>query len=147
MRSLVGKFLSNLSAPITDHAGDIYLYKGDGLIAVWNWAAATEQESILRSVDAMYSAIERQRGAYHKMFGVDMRGPGLAGEGADRVDRGGIAGFLHIALRAIALQRGAAARLHGMIGRGIDALVAGVGRNRVRPCGSGARPPLPARRR
>jgi adenylate cyclase len=72
MRSLVGKFLSDLSAPITDHGGDIYLYKGDGLIAVWDWAAATEHESILRSVDAMFGAIERQRGAYQKMFGVDV---------------------------------------------------------------------------
>jgi adenylate cyclase len=70
MRALVKKFLSDLSAPITDHGGDIYLYKGDGLIAIWNWAAATEQQSILRSVDAMYSAIERQRGAYEKTFGV-----------------------------------------------------------------------------
>jgi class 3 adenylate cyclase len=70
MRSLVGKFLSDLSAPITDHGGDIYLYKGDGLIAIWNWDAATEQQSILRSVDAMFSAIERQHGAYQKSFGV-----------------------------------------------------------------------------
>jgi adenylate cyclase len=70
MRSLVGKFLSDLSAPITDHGGDIYLYKGDGLIAIWNWAAAIEGQSVLRSVDAMYSAIERQRGAYQKSFGV-----------------------------------------------------------------------------
>jgi adenylate cyclase len=70
IRSLVGKFLSDLSAPITDHGGDIYLYKGDGLIAVWNWPAATARESILRSVDAMFGAIERQRNAYQKMFGV-----------------------------------------------------------------------------
>jgi class 3 adenylate cyclase len=70
MRSLVGKFLSDLSAPITDHNGEIYLYKGDGLIAIWNWKAATDQESILRSVDAMYSAVERQRAAYRKLFGV-----------------------------------------------------------------------------
>jgi class 3 adenylate cyclase len=70
MRSLVGKFLSDLSAPITDHGGDIYLYKGDGLIAIWNWATATEQQSILRSVDAMFGAIERQRGAYQKLFGM-----------------------------------------------------------------------------
>ena len=70
MRSLVGKFLSDLSAPITDHGGDIYLYKGDGLIAVWDWPAATGDGSILRSVDAMFGAIERQRAAYQKTFGI-----------------------------------------------------------------------------
>jgi len=70
MRALVGKFLSDLSAPITDHDGEIYLYKGDGLIALWNWTAAIDQESILRAVDAMYSAIERQHAAYQKLFGI-----------------------------------------------------------------------------
>jgi adenylate cyclase len=70
MRSLVGKFLSDLSAPITDHNGDIYLYKGDGLIAMWNWTGGTEQQNILRSIDAMYVAIERQRDAYQKLFGA-----------------------------------------------------------------------------
>jgi adenylate cyclase len=70
MRSLVGKFLSDLSAPITDHDGEIYLYKGDGLIAIWNWAAARDQENILRAVDAMYCAIERQYFAYQKQFGI-----------------------------------------------------------------------------
>ena len=70
MRALVGKFLSDLSAPITDHNGEIYLYKGDGLIAIWTWKAGIDQESILRSVDAMYSAVERQRAAYQKLFGI-----------------------------------------------------------------------------
>jgi adenylate cyclase len=70
MRALVGKFLSDLSAPITDHDGEIYLYKGDGLIAIWNWSAAIDRENILGAVDAMYSAVERQHAAYQKLFGV-----------------------------------------------------------------------------
>ena len=70
MRALVRKFFSDLSPPITDHDGDIYLYKGDGLIAIWNWKAATDQESILRAVDAMFSAIERRRAVYDKLFGI-----------------------------------------------------------------------------
>jgi hypothetical protein len=96
----------------------------------------------------------------HRVFAVeaagddDMRGPGLAAECADRVDRGGIAGFLHIALRAIALRCSAAACLHGVIGGGVDALLylhrlaAGVGRNLPQ---SGlavrVRPRMPTRRR
>ena len=70
MRSLVSKFLSDLSAPITDHNGEIYLYKGDGLIAIWNWAAATDQDSILRSVDACIARSSGSAPAYQKLFGV-----------------------------------------------------------------------------
>ena len=39
-RALVRKFLADVSQPITDFGGDIYLYRGDGLIAVWSWGAA-----------------------------------------------------------------------------------------------------------
>ena len=35
-RSLIGKFLFDISRPIVDHGGEIYLYKGDGLIALWS---------------------------------------------------------------------------------------------------------------
>jgi class 3 adenylate cyclase len=70
MRGLVRKFLADLSAPITDHNGEIYLYKGDGLIALWDWAAGIDQVNILKSVDAIYGAIERQRAAYQKLFAI-----------------------------------------------------------------------------
>lgn len=33
-KSFVGKFIFDISAPITNNGGDIYLYKGDGLIAL-----------------------------------------------------------------------------------------------------------------
>ena len=36
-RAFVRKFLSDVSQPIVDYGGEIYLYKGDGLIAIWNW--------------------------------------------------------------------------------------------------------------
>jgi adenylate cyclase len=70
MRALVGKFLFDVSQPITDNGGEIYLYKGDGLIAIWSWAAATKGDAILRAVDAMYSAVEREQAAYNRQFGV-----------------------------------------------------------------------------
>ena len=69
-RSLVRKFLFDLSQPITDHGGDIYLYKGDGLIAVWNWDQAIRDDTVLRAVDAMFGAIARERAAYLNSFGV-----------------------------------------------------------------------------
>ena len=69
-RSLVRKFLFDLSQPITDHGGDIYLYKGDGLIAMWNLDQAIRDDNVLRAVDAMFDAVGRERAAYLNSFGV-----------------------------------------------------------------------------
>jgi adenylate cyclase len=70
MRSLVRKFLSDVSQPIVDCGGEIYLYKGDGLIAVWNWADAVKADAILKAVDAMFAAVAKQRDVYQRLFGV-----------------------------------------------------------------------------
>jgi adenylate cyclase len=70
MRSFVRKFLSDVSQPIVDCGGEIYLYKGDGLIAVWNWADAVKADAILKAVDAMFAAVAKQREAYQRLFGV-----------------------------------------------------------------------------
>src|SRR6202045_5456079 len=69
MRSLVRKFLFDVSQPITNHGGEIYLYKGDGLIAVWSWAAAIRHKAVLRAVDAMFQAVERNRDIYERLCG------------------------------------------------------------------------------
>jgi adenylate cyclase len=70
MRSLVRKFLFDVSQPITNHGGEIYLYKGDGLIALWSWATAIKGDAILKTVDAIFDAIERQQRTYERLFGV-----------------------------------------------------------------------------
>lgn len=70
MRAFVRKFLSDLSEPIVDHGGEIYLYKGDGLIAIWRWADAVQGDAILRAVDAMFAVIASEREGYEREFGV-----------------------------------------------------------------------------
>jgi adenylate cyclase len=70
MRGLVRRFLSDVSQPIVDHGGEIYLYKGDGLIAVWNWEDAFKADAILRAVDAMFAAVAKEREIYERLFGV-----------------------------------------------------------------------------
>jgi adenylate cyclase len=70
MRALVRQFLSDLSKPIVDHGGEIYLYKGDGLIAIWNWADAFRHDAILRAVDAMFAVTAGKREAYERSFGL-----------------------------------------------------------------------------
>jgi len=70
MRSFVRKFLSDVSQPIVDYGGEIYLYKGDGLIAVWDWADAVKADAILKAVDAMFAAVAKEHDAYQRLFGV-----------------------------------------------------------------------------
>ena len=69
-KSLVGKFLFDISKPITDHGGEIYLYKGDGLIALWDWREAVRDNRILRTIDAIFATIRRERREYLEQFGV-----------------------------------------------------------------------------
>ena len=61
IKSLVGKFLFDISKPITDYGGEIYLYKGDGLIALWNWNEAIRGNRILRAIDAIFASVRREQ--------------------------------------------------------------------------------------
>ena len=70
MRALVRKFLNDLSQPIIDHGGDIYLYKGDGLIATWDLFQATRENVILSAVDSMFAVVARGSGEYRRLFDV-----------------------------------------------------------------------------
>jgi adenylate cyclase len=70
IKSLVGKFLFDISKPITDYGGEIYLYKGDGLIALWNWNEVIRGNRILRAIDAVFASVGRERSEYQRQFGV-----------------------------------------------------------------------------
>jgi adenylate cyclase len=69
-KSLVGKFLFDISKPITDHGGEIYLYKGDGLIALWDWREAIRDNRILRAIDAIFAIVGGERADFLEQFGV-----------------------------------------------------------------------------
>src|SRR5215467_3621934 len=69
-KSLVGKFLFDISKPITDHGGEIYLYKGDGLIALWDWREAIRDNRILRAINAIFATIGREQVDFLEQFGV-----------------------------------------------------------------------------
>ena len=69
-QSLLGKFLFDVSRPVTDHGGDIYLYKGDGLIAQWVWSEAVKGDKILRAIDAIFGAVRHEQANYQQQFGV-----------------------------------------------------------------------------
>jgi adenylate cyclase len=69
-KSFLGKFLFDISAPITNNSGDIYLYKGDGLIALWRWEEAVSDGKILRGIEAVFAAVDREHATYREQFGV-----------------------------------------------------------------------------
>jgi adenylate cyclase len=46
------------------------LYKGDGLIALWDWREAMKGNRILRAIDAVFAIIDRERAQYLKQFGT-----------------------------------------------------------------------------
>lgn len=70
MKSFVGKFLFDISAPVTNNGGDIYLYKGDGLIALWPWQEAVPRGKILHAIDAVFAVVQQERDEYLRQFGV-----------------------------------------------------------------------------
>lgn len=69
-KSFVGKFLFDLSRPITNTGGEIYLYKGDGLIALWEWGEAVSDGKILQAVDNVCTAIDEERDDFLQQFGT-----------------------------------------------------------------------------
>ena len=70
MRALIGKLLFDVAEPIADHGGQIYLHKGDGLIATWPLPGAIRDAAVLQAVDGMFATIERERPAYLERFGT-----------------------------------------------------------------------------
>ena len=68
-KAYIGKFLFDISRPVTEHGGEIYLYTGDGLIGLWDWDAALADNAIVAAVDAIYAIIARERVAYERDFG------------------------------------------------------------------------------
>jgi adenylate cyclase len=62
LAGLVGKFLFDIAKPITDAGGEIYLYNGDGLIALWDWAYAVHGNAYIAEFDIVPSFRVRMHG-------------------------------------------------------------------------------------
>lgn len=68
-KAYIGKFLFDISRPVTEHGGEIYLYTGDGLIGMWDWDTALAGNTIVAAVDAIHTTIARERAEYEREFG------------------------------------------------------------------------------
>jgi adenylate cyclase len=64
--ALIGKFLFDISKPITDLGGDIYLYKGDGLITL----LGLEHCGWRQQAEPRGAAFPDQRQGQHQLAGV-----------------------------------------------------------------------------
>lgn len=68
-RAFIGKFLFDISKPITDYGGEIYRYTGDGLVATWDWNHTFDGGQILHAIDAVREVVDRERPYYEAVFG------------------------------------------------------------------------------
>ena len=68
-RALIGKFFFDISGPITDLGGEIYRFTGDGVVAVWSWDRGIVRNRIVRTIDAIANAVDREAGYYRSKFG------------------------------------------------------------------------------
>ena len=68
-RALIGKFFFDISGPITDLGGEIYRFTGDGVVAVWNWDRGIVRNRIVRTIDAIANAVNREADYYRSKFG------------------------------------------------------------------------------
>jgi adenylate cyclase len=67
-RALIGKLFFDISGPITDLGGEIYRYTGDGIVAVWHWDIGIAKNRMVRVVDAIDHAVEREAYYYMSVF-------------------------------------------------------------------------------
>ena len=68
-RALIGKFFFDISGPITDHGGEIYRFTGDGVVAIWDWKQGIVNNRIVRAIDAIGDAVNREVDYYRSNFG------------------------------------------------------------------------------
>lgn len=68
-RALIGKFFFDISGPITDLGGEIYRFTGDGVVAVWDWRQGVVRNRIVRAIDAIGDAVDRETDYYRSKFG------------------------------------------------------------------------------
>ncbi len=67
-RALIGKFFFDISGPITDHGGEIYRFTGDGVVAIWDWKQGIVNNRIVRAIDAIGDAVNREADYYRSKF-------------------------------------------------------------------------------
>jgi adenylate cyclase len=68
-REFIGRFLFDISKPITDNRGDIYKFMGDGVIAIWNWDQALSHANVIAALKDATAALKIRANAYQRDFG------------------------------------------------------------------------------
>ncbi len=68
-RELIGKLFFDISAPITDHGGEIYRFTGDGLVATWPYNSSFNTGDLIDTIDDIVNVVDREENHYRRQFG------------------------------------------------------------------------------
>ena len=80
-KEAISHVVTLVSRSVIEHGGDIYLYTGDGMVASWDWKAATRGQTILNFAADALRAVREDEPYRIAKFGVAMDGIriGIAG--------------------------------------------------------------------
>ncbi|MBL8905649.1 MAG: adenylate/guanylate cyclase domain-containing protein [Rhizobiales bacterium] len=84
-KEAISHVVTLVSRSVIEHGGDIYLYTGDGMIANWDWKAATRGQAILEFARDALRAVRDDEPYRLKKFGVAMDGIRIGIAGGDVV--------------------------------------------------------------
>lgn len=84
-KEAISHVVTLVSRSVIEHGGDIYLYTGDGMIASWDWKAATKDRAILDFASDALRAVREDEAYRIRKFGVAMDGIRIGIAGGDVV--------------------------------------------------------------
>lgn len=84
-KEAISHVVTLVSRSVIEHGGDIYLYTGDGMVASWDWKAATRGQAILRFASEALQAVGDDEAFRLQKFGIAMEGIRIGIAGGDVV--------------------------------------------------------------
>jgi class 3 adenylate cyclase len=84
-KEAISHVVTLVSRSVIEHGGDIYLYTGDGIIASWDWKAATKSQTILEFASECLRSVRDDEANRIRKFGVAMDGIRIGIAGGDVV--------------------------------------------------------------
>ncbi|MFO0994541.1 MAG: adenylate/guanylate cyclase domain-containing protein [Hyphomicrobiales bacterium] len=84
-KEAISHVVTLVSRSVIEHGGDIYLYTGDGMVASWDWKAATRGQAIVLFASEALRAVRDDEAYRLRRFGMAMEGIRIGIAGGDVV--------------------------------------------------------------
>ncbi len=68
-RELIGKLFYDISEPVTNYAGEIYRFTGDGVVVTWRVDPDDSLDFLVATVDDTVAAVQREAAYYDDLYG------------------------------------------------------------------------------